>query len=201
VKHLLCVGLLPLIATSALAQVIAQGKAAALPSRPDALVSRFYEQVVARHPLGMPYGADMKVFAPYLSKALRHRLDVSEACFADWHRQNPDPNLKPPSTLLEDGLFSGPSEKAEPKTFHIERIEPGSNGSSRVTVRLTWEDPSSKPYFWYVAAVVVSESGHLAVDDVLYLEDMGGEPGSRLSEALTRGCKGAHWIGYDPSPR
>ncbi len=200
-KHLLRVCLLPLIAVLGWEQAVAQGKPSALPNRPDALVSRFYEQVVARHPLGMPYGADMKVFAPYLSKALRHRLNVSEACFADWHRQNPDRNLKPPSLLLEDGLFSGPSEEAEPKAFHIERTEPGKDGSSRVTVRLTWEDPFNKPYIWYVAAVVVPENGRLVVDDVIYVKHMGGDAGSRLSEALSSGCNGARWVGEGPEPR
>lgn len=200
-NRLRCVGLLPLIAVLVCGHAAAQDKSSTLPNRPDALVSSFYEEVVARHPLGMPYGSDMKVFAPYLSKALRHRMDVSEACFADWHRQNPDRNLKPPSVLLEDGLFSGPSEEAEPKAFHIESTEPGNDGSSRVIVRLTWEDRSSKSYFWYVAAVVVPEGGRLVVDDVIYVKHMGGDAGSRLSEALTWGCNGAHWVGDVPHPR
>jgi hypothetical protein len=48
------------------------------------------EQVVVRHPLGIPYGADMNIFAPYLSKTLLHRFDVSNACFADWRKRIPD---------------------------------------------------------------------------------------------------------------
>lgn len=38
----------------------------------------------------------MKVFAPYLSKALLHRIDIAVAGAADYDRQYPDPNLKPP---------------------------------------------------------------------------------------------------------
>jgi hypothetical protein len=175
---------------------VAQGKRSALSMQPDTLVSRFYAQVVARHPLGMPEGEDMKVLSPYLSKALRHKLELSKACFADWHRQYPDPNLKPPSLFVEDGLFSGSSEEAEPKAFHIENTELDKAGASRVTVRLMWDDPFNKPYFWYVAAIVIPENGRPAIDDVLYLKHMGGERGWRLSKALSLGCKGLRWVGW-----
>jgi hypothetical protein len=137
----------------------------------------------------------MKAFAPYLSKALRYRFDLNNACFVDWCKQNPDPSLKPPVGLIENGIFSGANEEAEPQAFHIERTESEKDGSSRVYVRLTVGDPPNKPMVWYVAAVVVREGGRPAVDDVLYLKGENGEVESRLSTDLSSGCDGARWVG------
>lgn len=92
---------------------------------------------MARHPIGIPEGADMKIFAPYLSKALLHRIDVAVACAANYDRQYPDPNSKPPFAWLEAGLFSGDDEQASPHAFHIERTQAENDGSFRVDVRLT----------------------------------------------------------------
>jgi hypothetical protein len=194
--------LLPLITAMTWGQAAAQGKLLALPkSRPDALVSSLYEQVVARHPIGIPYGANKKIFAPYLSQVLLRRFDSNEACFADWRRQNPDPSLKPPFGMIEDGIFSGGDEKAEPKVFHIERTELGKDGSSRVYVRLVWEDPPNKRLIWYVAAVVIPENDHLAVDDVFFLKNKIGDVESSLSEVLSLQCAGGRWIGNFPHPK
>jgi len=191
------IGLLPLITALAWGAV-AQGNPAAQTNRPDALVSSLYEQVVARHPLGVPYGADKKIFAPYLSKSLRRRFDLTKACFADWRRQNPDPSLKPPSVLIENGLFSGSAEEAEPTAFHIERTQSLKDGSSRVYVRLTWEDSVNKPFIWYVAAVVVPENSRLVVDDVFYLKSKVGDVESSLSQDLSSQCVNGHWVGNLP---
>jgi hypothetical protein len=199
-KRLHCFGLLPLITVLVWGQSTPQAKPTVLPNRSDALVNSLYEQVVARHPLGIPYGADMKVFAPYLSKTLLHRFDLNNACFADWRKQNPDPSLKPPIGLIENGLFSGGNEEAEPQAFHVERIEAGKEGSSRVYVKLTLGDPPDKPLVWYVAVVVVREKGRPVVDDVLYLKDKNGEVESRLSKDLSSGCDGARWVGETPHP-
>jgi hypothetical protein len=179
----------------ALGQPARQSNPSSLPNRPEALVRSLYRQVVARHPLGIPYGADMKIFAPYLSKTLLHRFDLNDACFADWRRQNPDPSLKPPVGLIENGLFSGGNEEAEPRAFHIERMESEGDGSFRVYVRLAWGAPPEKPLIWRVAAVVVRENGHFVVDDVLFLKDKDQEVDSRLSETLAAGCDGTRWIG------
>jgi len=168
-------------------------------SRAEALVQSLYTQVVARHPLGIPEGEDMKIFAPFLSKALLHRIDLANACFEDWNRQYPDPNLKPDFGWFESGLFSGDDEQAEPRTSQIERAESEKDGSFRVYVRLTYGSPPVKPWTWQVAAIVVREDGHFAIDDVIYLKD-GPEHrrlvDSRLSEYLSAGCDGPRWVGY-----
>ena len=188
------ISVLALIGAFGGGQTLAQGQPAALPNRPEALVASVYEQVVARHPLGVPHGADADVLAPYLSKALLHRFDLNTACDADWLRQNPGPNLKPPG-VFEDGLFSGGSEQAEPTAFHIENAETGKDGSSRVYVKLSWGSPANMAMVWYVAAVVVPEDGRLVVDDVFYLRSKSGDPEGRLSEALSSGCDGGRWVG------
>jgi hypothetical protein len=195
-RRLRCVCFLPLLTVLVWGQGAPQSKPSPLPNQPDALVNSLYEQVVARHPLGVPYGADMKVFAPYLSKALLHRFDQTNACFADWHRQNPDPNMKPPVGLIESGVFSGGNEEAEPQAFHIEKTESENDGSSRVYVKLTLgAAPPEKPLIWYVAAVVVRENGRPVVEDVLFLKDNDREIDARLSEALATGCNGTRWVG------
>ena len=147
------------------------------------------------------HGADMKVFAPYLSKTLLHRFDLNNACFADWRRQNPDPSLKPPVGLFEYGLFSGGSEEAEPQTFYIEKTESKKDGTSHVYVKLTWGTAPDKPLIWYVAAIVVRENGRPVVKDLLFLKDDDREVDSRLSDVLAVGCDGPRWVGEGTRPR
>jgi hypothetical protein len=42
---------------------------------------------------------------------------------------------------------------------------------------------------------VVRENGHFAVNDVIYLKDDVRDAEGRLSEALSAGCDGSHWVG------
>jgi hypothetical protein len=163
------------------------------------MARNLYREVVARHPVGIPGDPDMKIFAPYLSKALLHRIDLAIACSADEARQHPDPHLKPEIAWLEAGLFSGDDEQASPRTFHIERTQSEKNGSFRVYVRLTWGSPAS-PWIWRVAAIAVLEDGHFVVDDVIYLKDENRDVDSRLSEYLSSGCDGGRWVGRGKSP-
>jgi len=194
-NSLRCVCLLPLLTVLLWGQSASQNRESAPSSQPATLVNGLYQQVVTRRPLGIPSGADMKAFAPYLSKPLRHRFDLNHACFNDWRKRNPDPSLKPPVGLIENGIFSGANEEAEPQAFHIERTESEKDGSSRVYVRLTVGDPPNKPLVWYVAAVVIREDGQPVVDDVLYLMGANGEVESRLSKDLSSGCDGPRWVG------
>ncbi len=91
-----CTILLQFVTTFAFGQVVQQSKPPRVPEQSEAIVRRLYRVVVARHPLGIPKGEDMTILAPYLSKALLHRIDVARTCYDDWIRQHPDPNLKPP---------------------------------------------------------------------------------------------------------
>ena len=159
------------------------------------MVQSLYREVVARHPVGIPGDVDMKIFAPYLTKALLHRIDLAIACSADEARQHPEPNLKPEIAWLEAGLFSGDDEQASPRAFHIERAQQERDGSYRVYVRLTWGSPS-KPWIWRVAVIVIRESDHFVVDDVIYLKDENRDVDSQLTEYLSAGCDGSRWVGY-----
>jgi hypothetical protein len=192
-KHLRCVFLLQFVAILAQGQTAHPTKPLSLPNEPEPLVRSLYTEVVARHPLGSPGGADVKVFAPYLGKVLLHRIEINVACQNDWDRQNPDPNSKPP--FLEIGLFSGDDLRAEPQAFNIERVQAEKDGTIRVYVKLTHDEPGESPWFWHVAAILRRENGHFVVNDVIYLKDGPQDVDARLSEYLSQGCDGPHWVG------
>jgi hypothetical protein len=167
-----------------------------LPNDPEAFVRSFYQQEVALKPVGIPYGVEMKIFAPYLSKTLLHKINLAYDCGNDWYRKNPDPNLKPELAWLELGTFSGGDDEIELRAFQIERTESEKDGSFRVYIRLKWGWPPEQPWSSHVAAVLVEEDGHLVVDDVIFLKDKYDSHDSRLSEILVMGCHGSHWVGY-----
>jgi hypothetical protein len=190
-----CIFLLQFAMTLALGQAAQESGLPNLPNQPEALVRSLYTEVVARHPIGIPQEADMKIFTPYLSKVLLHRIDLFQACYADWLRQNPDPNTKHPFGVFESGLFSGADERSEVQAFQIERTQSRKDGSFRVYVRLTYDDPPGHPQTWRVAVIVVRENGHYFIDDVIYLADKELHVESRLSDGLSNQCKGPHWGG------
>lgn len=188
--------IIPLVLTTSLVL----GQAAhetepASPASPELLVQSLYAEVVVRQPLGVPDDADMKVFTPYLSKALLHRMDLAISCGADWHRQNPEPHLKPELGWLELGPFSGENERASPQTFVIERTQPEKDGSFGVYVKLTRTYSDGNPSIWRIMAIVTREEGHFVIDDVIYIKDEDYDEG-RLSKALSAGCAGPRWVGF-----
>jgi hypothetical protein len=168
--------------------------------QPEAVVRGLYRQVVARHPIGIPRGADLKALAPYLSEGLFRRLDLALSCECDYSRQHQDPDEKPEIEWLELGLFSGANEKALPAAFHLERTQPEKDGSFRVYVRLTYGKLESAPD-WHVAVFVVREGGHFVVDDVVFLKEDVQDVEPPLSKLLTLGCDGSRWVGYGKPPR
>jgi hypothetical protein len=109
------------------------------------LVHSLYAQVVSHHPIGVTKGFEMTTFASFLSKALRHRIDQTAACEADWFRQYPQPGMKPGFGWLELGLFSGDGENAGPSVFQIERTQAEkSSGIVRVYVALTHAESNER---------------------------------------------------------
>jgi hypothetical protein len=180
-----------------------------LPNQPEALINTLYQQVVARRPSGIPWGEDWKIFAPYMSKALLHRIDDFNACSTNWFRLHYDPKhpAKPPFGVYESGVFSGGDELTGPRAFQIERTEAEKDGSVRVYVKLAWWDApvdkpdkwrvtQDKPYVWEVAPIVVRENGRLVVDDVIHLKNKDLDKEYRLSNVLAQGCEGPRWVGY-----
>jgi len=183
----------------ALGQLAHQSKALSLPKQPEATVRSLYNEVVARHPVGIPRDADMKNFASYLSKSLVSRINLALACEHDYYQRRQNPNQKPQIEWLEFGLFTGGNEKVSPRAFDVERTQSEKDGSFRVYVRLTW-GARSKPWIWRVAATAVQEDSHFVVDDVIFLKEEGLDVESRLSEILAQGCDGPRWVGYGEKP-
>lgn len=105
--------------------------------------------------------------------------------------RNPDPSAKPPG--LEGGLFTG--DDAQPQTFHIERVQAEKDGSIRVYVKLTHDEPG-EPWTWHVATILKREKDHFVVDDVIWLKNTPQGVDVRLSEYLSKGCDGPRWVGF-----
>jgi hypothetical protein len=199
--HLRVFVFLLISAAFAFGQKPQNGNPSSPPKQALVLAQKFYREVVARHPTGLPSGADRSVFTPYLSKRLLERIDLAKACADDWVRQDrkrmsmkdqvPE---KAPFGWAEAGVFSGPDERTEPDAFFIERAESEQDGSIRVYVRLTLSSPP--PETWGVAAVLVRERGRLVVDDVIYLRDKSDAADVWLSKLLSHGCNGSRWVGF-----
>lgn len=183
------------VTIGAFAQLTQQSVPADTPKQPVALIRSLYARVVSRHPVGVNKGAHMAVFAPFLSKALRHRIDQTAACEADWFRQYPQTGMKPGFGWLELGLFSGDGEMADPSAFQVEKTQPEKGRSVRVYVTLTHAESNEPPWSWQVAAIVRREDGRYVVDDVIYLKDKNNPSDVWLSKVLSDGCNGPRWVG------
>lgn len=178
-----------------LGQIVGQVRPVRASESPEAIVRSLYAQVISSHPIGVTKGFDMTTFAPFLSKVLRHRIDQTAACEADWFRQYPQTDEKPGFGWLELGLFTGDGENAGPSSFQIERTKPQKDGSVRVYVTLTHAESDERPWTWQVAAIVQLEAGHYVVNDVIYLKGKNNPVDVRLSKLLSEGCNGSRWIG------
>jgi len=158
------------------------------------LVQNFYRLVVAHETIGI-YGAEWKIFAPYFSVSLSHKIKTAQSCGRDWSRQaKKRPPEKSPFSM-EEGVLSGTDDKTGDRpSFSVERTVVGKDGSILVYVsfRQLWPSPA-KPVIWEVAPRIVMEGGHLAIDDIIYLQ----RGDSSLSEFLkVPGCEGTRWVGY-----
>lgn len=165
------------------------------PEQSVALIRNLYSQVVSRHPIGVISGADMNVFGPYLSRPLRHRIDLAAGCEADFYRKYPQKDLKPPLAWLELGLFSGGDEMAAPSAFLVERTRPVKQGVVRVYVMLTHAETNAPDWTRPVAVEVAREEGRYVVEDVIYLKGKDNRSDVWLSKVLAAGCNRGHWVG------
>jgi hypothetical protein len=163
------------------------------PTRPESTVRSVYRNVQNRAPSGLLDDADMRLFAPYLSKSLRRKIDLAEGCGKDWARQNRGQIIKAPFAWSEFGMFSGGIERTSPGRFHIESIHKTEDGAFQIVVGLAYR-PGDGPGSWRVIDHVIQEEGHFVIDDVLFPKD-GTEDDSTLTGILSEGCEGAHWVG------
>ena len=162
-------------------------------NRPETTVKSLYREVLVRAPSGLLRGADIQIFAPYLSKSLRRKIDLAEACERDWAHQKRDQVVKAPFAWSEFGMFSGANERTSPGRFHIESISKAGDGSFQIVVGLTYR-PVDGSGAWNVTDHVIYEDGRYVVDDVLFPKD-GPEESSTLIGRLSEGCEGPHWVG------
>lgn len=70
-----CLILLHFTTTLAFGQSAQESRPPTASKQPEAMIRSLYREVVTHHPVGIPEGVDMKIFSPYLSKALLHRID------------------------------------------------------------------------------------------------------------------------------
>jgi hypothetical protein len=167
-----------------------------LSSRAELPVRSLYQQLASRPIGGIPSLASMKLISPYLSGSLLHRITQTRACANDYVRLYPQNDVKPPFAWGEFGLFSGADDRGSPDKFQIEKMESENDGSFRAYMRLTEGAPPEKAWTWQVAAVVREKGGRYVIDDVIFLRDKDIDTESRLSEILTKGCDGSHWVGF-----
>ncbi len=177
------------------------GQSAAQEAQPADVVQKLYREVVARHPLGVPYGAAKRAIWPLLSKRLIKVFATRNACDQDWERQHQNANLplKAPG-FYEDGLFSGSVERGYINGAVVGPTKVQTDGSYLVYVKV-WSyfdggDLSlrtGKIYRWQVAARVTSEDGQFVVDDILGFKGVFDYDKSvYMSKMITLGCRGSH---------
>jgi hypothetical protein len=175
---------------------------AAQPAKPDDVVKQLYTQIVKRHPLGIPTGADKNAIWPFLSKRLIKILETGQACEDDYFRKNPDTTgeyseYKPEFGWLEDGLFSGGNELAMPTKVVVERTEQQKDGTYSIYIQFAYKDYGDQEYVfhWNGVVNVTYEEGRFVVDDILLLfkEDSTTRE-FRLSKVFQE-CDGPQWIG------
>jgi hypothetical protein len=169
-------------------------------------VGQLYAELVARHPIGIPAGAEMTVIRPLLSKRLSEQLQTAKTCELDYFRQHisaADDAVKPP--WLKGGLFSGDGNRALPVSAWPVREGPQKDGSFLVLVNLFAQTIDlgnglkggaySPTGTWHVAVKVISEDGKFVVDDVRLFDGSSTDGPSHLLSDSFAGCDGPHWTG------
>jgi hypothetical protein len=156
-------------------------------------VRNLYREVVLRAPSGLLSSANRRIFEPYLSRSLRRKMGLADACEKDWIRQNPEQAEKAPFGWSEFGLFSGENERTSPGDFHIESPRKDDDGSFHIDVTFTYRPVDGKGS-WRVTDRVIREDGRFVVDEVFFPKEE-GEGAFTLSDRLSEGCDGPHWVG------
>jgi hypothetical protein len=168
-------------------------------------VRMLYDEIVARHPIGIPAGPAKAALLPLMSKRLSEQLETAQACEEDYFKQQQATDGAPKPSWLRSGLFSGDGERASPIYSLPVRKEPQGDSSFLVYVDLAHEYSGlgngysylngHKVQMWRVVARVVSANGRFVVDDVrIFDNDSTDGPSHLLSDAFV-GCGGRHWTG------
>ena len=153
---------------------------------------------MARHPIGIPAGAEKVTIWPLLSKKLTGQLQTAQACEEDYFRQHQATDSTAKPAWLNTGIFSGDDKHALATSSFAYSRGPQKDGSFLVNVELRYA-PDNKT--WGVATRVVAEDGRFVVDDVrIFDRDSIDERGltdgpSHLLSDSFAGCEGPHWTG------
>jgi len=174
-------------------------------------VTDLYRQVAARHPIGIPTGADKTALWPFLSRRLTQQLETAQACQDDYFRQHPNAEVEPRPAWLNSGIFVGDGKRVAPLFINPGAREAQKDGSYRVSMEAYERNNPGKHgyiiaggiparYFasneeWPIVATVVRENDRFAVDDVRVFEGDVPDGPSRLLIESFAGCDGVHWTG------
>ncbi len=169
------------------------------------VVGLLYDEVILRHPLGIPSDPTMTTIKPFLSKRLVDQLEAARACEADYlGRIHPASENGNPAWLKSD-LFSGGGNRLAPASAWPVREGQQKDGSFQVLVNLFGQaidvgnglkgGLDSPAGTWHVYVRVIPENGHFVVDDVRLFDGSSTDgPSHLLSESFT-GCEGSRWVG------
>jgi hypothetical protein len=168
-------------------------------------VQKLYEEIVARHPIGIPAGVKLAAIRPYLSKRLAEQLQTAQACQDDYRRQHPTPSGISKPGWLKSGLLSGEGSHASPVSAVVARKEKENDGSFLVYLNLEPLEAINNlghgrraffgGYTWQVETRVISENGQFVVDDVRIFDHLPADSPSRMLSDSFSGCDGSHWTG------
>jgi hypothetical protein len=168
-----------------------------------------YDLVVARHPLGIPQGADKTRTNPLLSKRLKIQLATAESCQQDYLRQVPGRGTSHKPAWLNAGLFSGEGKLALPNAGLVDHKVRQDDGSFRILVWLSRKESGAPPSSpakatwrnWRADARVILEDGHFVVDDVKLFEGVSADSSFHSFSDFFSGCDGLRWVGASTTAR
>jgi hypothetical protein len=170
------------------------------------VVEDLYSEIVSRHPIGIPVGAEMTTIRPFLSKRLAEQLQTAQACQEDYFRQHRATGNAMGPAWQKWGIFSGDGKRALPTYLVVDRKESQKDGSFLVFVWIEYDHTNlgHKPppasgnapdMEWRVAAKVVAEDGRFVVDNVRMFDGLSTDGPSNLLSDLFASCDGSHWTG------
>lgn len=165
----------------------------------------FYNYIVRYKPLGLPTGAARNALWPLLSTRLAQELESLEACEDDYYARYGEilkkNQYKPDTPWLEDGLFSGPDEAANPAKFTILGSQAVGANRFEIHLKFTFVEtacPDSRPceHWDYEGVVTVAEErGRFVIDD--FLSMYANYNFTRLWDGYKQ-CKDGNWVGDHP---
>jgi hypothetical protein len=130
-------------------------------------VTDFFQQVVARHPIGIPTGADKTALWPFLSRRLTRQLESAQACQDDYYRQHANAGAGPKQAWINSGIFVGDGKRAAPFFINTGSKEAQKDGSYRVSMSAVERNSSEKDGSYRVPMSSVERSSSETNDSII----------------------------------